>query len=197
MDEQNEKAVFYTIIMIIALAAVTSAQEVVYSPPSSLFSDRRAYRQGDVITVLLEEFTTGSNEARSQAAFQNQFKLDGAGSGSLDFIPSMGVQAGADGDNKSSGLTSRSGTLRGKIAARVVNVIGNGNLWLEGRRAIEVNGEKQIVMLKGMVRANDINADNTVYSYQIADAEITFCGRGEVEQAAKPGVISRFLAWLF
>jgi flagellar L-ring protein precursor FlgH len=197
MEEQHERALFITIITIIALAAVTSAQDVVYSPPSSLFSDRRAYRSGDVITVLLEEYTSGTNEARSQAEFQNKFKLDGSGSGSLDFIPSMGVQGDVDGDNNSSGLTSRSGALRGKIAARVVKVVGNGNLWLEGRRAIDVNGEKQIVMLKGMVRANDVNADNTIYSYLIADAEITFCGKGEVDQAAKPGIISRFLAWVF
>ena len=150
-----------------------------------------------MIIVLLEEYTIGSNEAESRSDFKNQFKLDVSASGALDFIPGMGGKSIFDGDNEAKGSTSRKGSLKGKLAARVVEVLGNENLRLEGRRTIEVNGEKQIIILKGMVRSNDISADNTVYSFLIADAEIILCGKGQVDQASKPGIITRIFAWLF
>jgi len=62
---------------------------------------------------------------------------------------------------------------------------------------VEINGEEQTTVLSGIVRARDIQSDNTVYSYLIADASIAYRGRGLVNDAGKPGILSRFINWLF
>ena len=66
-----------------------------------------------------------------------------------------------------------------------------------GHRTITVNGEKQNITLSGIVRPSDIQADNSVFSYSIAEAVITFEGEGVVSRAQGPGWITKFLHLLF
>jgi len=91
----------------------------------------------------------------------------------------------------------RAAPLRGKMSAQIVDILPNGNLKIEGKRTVEINGEEQTTILTGVVRPRDILSDNTVYSYLIADASISYRGRGMVNDAAKPGILSRFINWLF
>jgi flagellar L-ring protein precursor FlgH len=83
------------------------------------------------------------------------------------------------------------------MSARIIELLSNGDLKIEGRRMVEINGEEQITVLTGIVRPSDVLADNTVYSFLIADASISYRGRGLVDDAAKPGILSRFVNWLF
>jgi len=76
-------------------------------------------------------------------------------------------------------------------------MLPNDQLKLEGQRKVVINGEEQTTVLSGVVRRTDILSDNTVFSYLISDATISFKGRGVVDQASKPGYISRFINWLF
>ncbi len=190
---------FVGILLLVLLAAVTLvyAQEPEFTPPMSLFTDKKAFRAGDVVTILLMEFSAGSNQATSDNNVEHTLGLQNNATGVLDFLPGMGMDADLQSDYKAKGVTARKGELRGKIAAKVVEVLPNGNLYLEGQRTIEVNGEQQISIMSGLVRPADIRADNTVFSYLIADASITYRGKGSVNDAAKPGIISRFISWLF
>ncbi|MFC2150518.1 flagellar basal body L-ring protein FlgH [Calditrichota bacterium] len=197
MEDWRYTFVGILLLVLLAGAALAIAAEPEFVTPTSLFTDKKAYRTGDVVTILLMEFSQGSNTASSDNNIEHQLGINGTSSGILDFIPGMGLDADMNSDYKSNGGTSRKGDLRGKIAARVVEVLPNGNLYLEGQRTVEVNGEQQVTILSGLVRPEDISAGNTVYSYLVADASITYRGKGAVSDTAKPGIISRFITWLF
>ena len=95
------------------------------------------------------------------------------------------------------GATSSRGSVRARISARVDSVLANGNLAITGNRTIIINGEEQVISLSGIVRPSDIQADNSVYSYNISDAHIAFAGNGIVSSAQGPGWITKLLHWLF
>nr|MBP8975776.1 flagellar basal body L-ring protein FlgH [Bacteroidota bacterium] len=88
-------------------------------------------------------------------------------------------------------------TLRAKLSARVDSVLPNGNLDIHGSRVILINNEKQTVTISGIVRPTDIQADNSVYSYNISDAVISFQGSGIVSRSQGPGWLTKFFHWLF
>lgn len=182
-----------------SMANIASAvnQTVMHNQLPSLFTDKRAYQVGDLVTILLMEFTEGSNESSTNTKYEHQFDLEAGGTGKLDFIPGLGMSSGLGSDQKAEGGTTRQGSLKGKISARVMNVLPNGLLKLEGQRMLIVNGEQQLTILTGIVRPKDIQADNSVYSYLIADASITYQGKGVVNNAATPGFFTRILGWLF
>ncbi len=72
-----------------------------------------------------------------------------------------------------------------------------GSLVIEGSRTVELDGEQQITELTGRVRPEDVNADNTVFSYHLADASIRYTGKGLVRDAQRRGVISWLFGWMF
>jgi flagellar L-ring protein precursor FlgH len=102
-------------------------------------------------------------------------------------------------DFKGKGATNRSGKLVGTITAKVVEVMPNGNLALESRKEITINNEKQILILKGMARPDDIATDNTILSSRIADAEVFFVGDGVLQEKQRPGWLGRIVGavWPF
>jgi len=197
IDNRVEQILWMTLAVLMVLAVVSSAQEPVFASAPSLFSDKRAYRVNDVLTILLMEYTQGTNQANTDSDVEHNLQLKGGSSGWLDFIPGLGLDAGVNSEQRSQGSTTRQGTLRGKMSARIIELLSNGDLKIEGRRMVEINGEEQITVLTGIVRPSDVLADNTVYSFLIADASISYRGRGLVDDAAKPGILSRFVNWLF
>ena len=86
--------------------------------------------------------------------------------------------------------------VTGQISARVVKVLDNGNMVIEGRRSVDVNDETQIMALSGVIRPQDVTAGNSVLSSQIADAQLQIVGRGILGDVQRPGFIFRFLDWL-
>lgn len=195
----NRIILVITAVLVISALSVSEccARDIYGSPPPSLYCDKRAIQVGDIVTILIVEQSTGSNESSTNSNFEDQFEGTAAGTGSLDFISGLGFQSGFSGDQEAKGKTTRAGSLQGKLSARVIEVYENGMLYLEGQRTLAVNGEEQVTILNGLVRPKDISASNTVYSYLIADAKITYRGKGTVNQASKPGIFSRLLSWLF
>jgi flagellar L-ring protein precursor FlgH len=100
---------------------------------------------------------------------------------------------------KGAGETTRTGTLVGTITAKVVEVMPNGNLLLESRKDIVINNERQTLILRGMIRPDDVALDNTIVSSKVADAEVYFVGNGIVQEKQSPGWLVRMLdkAWPF
>lgn len=162
----------------------------------SLFSDRRAYQVGDVVTILIVEHAVGSNGAGTNTNADNELNLSAVGSGDLSTINS-GVNGQWKHKSDGTGETRRSGTLEGTLSARIIEITPTGNLVIEGTRSVVINGEKQVTTLKGVIRPEDVSGQNMVYSYNVADAEISYTGKGDVNSAAKPGYFTRFLNWLF
>jgi flagellar L-ring protein FlgH len=98
---------------------------------------------------------------------------------------------------KDDGKTDRSTRLDGVVTALVVEKLDNGNLVLEGRKKVLVNGEDQTLVVRGVIDPRDLTKDRLVDSDLIADAEIEFVGQGQLSKRTKPGFLSRIVDLLF
>jgi len=164
----------------------------------SLFSDIKSDRVGKGITVLVMEYSQASNDARTEARKRSEHKVGvNQGTGLLSFLPEFGVNGELQNDFRGDARTTKRGILKAKIAARIVGKNEAGDYIIEGKRVIEINNEKEIYILSGSVRPEDIMADNTVYSYNIYDAHIVYKGKGEVSRAQRGGMLTRLLQWIF
>ena len=83
------------------------------------------------------------------------------------------------------------------MSVTIVGVKENGDLIVKGSRTIGISKDKETLSLTGVVRQKDITPENTVDSYMIADAEIAYTGKGVANNSSRPGIIMRFLNWLF
>jgi flagellar L-ring protein precursor FlgH len=169
---------------------------------SNLGLDRRARALNDLITIRVVENIEGAGAADA-ALDKNSSASAGVGSlfgatkklGAID--PGNLVGASSDSKFKGSGATSRSGTLSATITARVMEVLPNGDLVLEGAREIEINGDRQMVVLTGVARPSDVSDQNVVLSPSIGQLRIRYFGRGLMKDNLKPGWLIRILNKVF
>ncbi len=164
----------------------------------SLFADYKAHRVGDIVTIYIVEFSTASNSAASKTDNSNKSKLSsGGGSGALKFLPLFGADLSYGNTFEGKGETSQHGQLKAKMSAKIVEKSPSGTLKIEGKKVVQINGDKQITVLTGWVRPEDVTTDNVVYSYNIADAQISYQGKGAVNAAQKPGWVTKIINWIF
>jgi flagellar L-ring protein FlgH len=166
------------------------------APRGFLFSDVRASRLGDVVTVLVVESSSTDRKAETNLKKDstNGFTLPNFfGNTTLFGGSSNGGRAKFDfsGNNeqKANGNITRSDNVTASIPARVVKVLDNGLLVVEGRRGVVVNDETQTLAFSGVVRPEDITPDNKVLSTQVADAEVTVVGKGILADKQHPGIL--------
>ena len=168
----------------------------------SLFADHKANRVGDIITVLVME----SNSASRNTSTKTEKKSDLSASIS-DFIsgnlegkvfpgqlgsvqkPKLGTTSQSKFEGK--GAVNNSGNLNSRFAVRVVDVLPNKNLIIEGVRRTSFSGESQTIVLRGTVRPQDVTPVNTVYSYHLADVSIALKDEGSVSDVQKKGWFSK------
>jgi len=168
---------------------------------TALFDDYKARCVGDIVTIQIVESNSASEVSQVGTDKSHDFNLTlsslfGAGKKLFGAEDGATLTEGKfSGSNEFEGQakTSNSGNVTAQLTATVKEVLPNGNLLLEGRRAINFNKEKKNIVLTGIVRPQDISATNTVKSTYIAEAAITFEGFGEVNDQARPGLLSRIL----
>ena len=180
--------------MLIAGAAGADSLYSPQSPFSSLFSDRKAVNIGDTLHILIAETAQASQNMADQTATKSDATM-GPGLGWLDFIPMFGYSG--DIAATSGGRTSRSASFTARIAVTVTGVTPAGNLLVEGTRQVRVHKDYQDIRLSGEVRRQDIAADNSVPSYRVANACISYTGSNPLRPGNKVGIITRALHWLF
>lgn len=156
-----------------------------------LAADRRAGQVGDTLTVLVTETARAIASANTDAGSGVQL---GADIRRRDAGHSYGI--GLSGQDTGQGNTSRAGMLQAQLAVRVVAVDPNGMLQVRGEQNVVINGERQQFLLTGLVRPEDIAADNTITSTRISDATIEFTGQGDVSEAQRRSVLYRLARWL-
>jgi flagellar L-ring protein precursor FlgH len=184
-----------------------AARTVPSTPDNSwaagLFADLRARRVNDLVTVRVVENITASGSADSALdkksnAAASVTKLLGAETkfpGWLDptSLAALGTNTGFTG----SGTTNRAGSLSAVITARVVEVLPNNDLVLEGIREVDINGDRQFIVLSGIVRAADIGPGNVVPSTAVGQMQIRYFGKGLIKDNLKPGWLVRVLNKVF
>jgi len=180
-----------------------------FQPASAgyLFSDNRASRVGDIVQVKVMESASASSEAETTADKESNVNvgvnnilgqdqlLDALGA--LGASPAIGAQSTTEFDNDAS--TSRTTNVTATVAARVVKVLPNGLMQIEGKSETQVNNETQIIRVSGLVRSRDIGPNNSISSASIADANIQYFGRGVLADKQSPGWMTRIIdnVWPF
>jgi len=177
-------------------------------PLGGLFQDYKASRVGDIVTIRIVESASASNKATTKtqrnssvsAGLENLFNLEQRYPPSEPFLnPFSKVKAGLDSSFDGAGSTTRSGSLSAYIAARVTEVLPNGNLRILGSREVMVNNERQYMALTGIIRQGDISSENIILSTYVSDAKIEYSGVGVVHDRQRPGWLGRMLdvVWPF
>jgi flagellar L-ring protein precursor FlgH len=170
-----------------------------YSAMTDLTRDPRASRVDDVVTVVVAESasavtTGGTQTARKSSTATTVTSIPGIKSASaiglISNLPNLSSNTTLNGQ----GTTSRTTTLNTHLTARVVHVLPNGFLVIEGTKNVQVNSEWQTVTVRGVVRPADLTSDNTVPSERIAQLEVKLDGKGVVNDAIRrPNFLYRLL----
>lgn len=178
-------------------AEAAQADGAIFSASSGyapLTSGSRAATVGDILTIALVE--------RTQAAKQNSAAVDREGSigisppatGILDLIKPTDLNMGGDQSFNGGGQASQSNRLSGEISVTIAEVYPNGTMLVRGEKLVTLNRGDEYIRIAGLVRAQDIGPDNRIVSTRVADARITYSGRGELARASRQGWLQRFFS---
>jgi len=176
-------------------------QPVSYSPNSlwqsgsrTFFKDQRARNIGDILTVkvsIADKAAFANSTERSRDS-SDSMGINGAlGTSLLKILPD-GTSADAmvsntsSSDAKGAGTIDRSESVETNVAAVVTQLLPNGNLVIEGRQEVRVNFEMRELIIAGVVRPEDIASDNTIESAKIAEARISYGGKGQITDVQQP-----------
>jgi flagellar L-ring protein precursor FlgH len=158
---------------------------------ANLASDTRAREVGDIVTVVIFESASATNRVGTRSG--KNTSIDGElGAGGVNESISFGV----GGTYRGLGETERSDRFVATIAARIDEILPNGDFIVVGTQNLLVNGENRDIELRGQVRPIDISANNTVASSRLANAMINYDGEGFATRSAKPGLLNRIFSFL-
>ncbi len=171
------------------------------APNLFLFRDFKARTVNDIVTIQIVESATASNSANTSTNKNGDVSVSAPnvlglekGKSALSFA---NILSGASALNfAGTGSTSRTGQLQAFVSARVVEVLPNGDLVIEGTKEVTINRERQILNIRGLVRSRDVSANNVVFSTSIANMEVKFDGKGIVSDANKPGFLYKLFQWV-
>jgi flagellar L-ring protein precursor FlgH len=157
----------------------------------SLYSDQRARRIGDVITIMLQEQTNASKSTSASTSKDSDISLTPT---SLfgGVHPALATNLVGERSFSGSGDTGQSNSLNGQITVTISDILPNGILEVRGEKWLSLNQGDEFIRVRGLVRPEDITSNNTVQSSKLADARISYGGTGFIASAAKPGWITKF-----
>jgi flagellar L-ring protein precursor FlgH len=185
-----------------------SAAEPAFAPNSlwragsrTFFNDQRASRIGDILTVRIDiddsgQLRNSSSRSRNGSTNVGVSNLFGAES-SLGrafgggFDPAAMIDANGASEQSGLGAINRTEKIALTVAATIVDVLPNGNLVIAGRQEVRLNAEQRELDVAGIIRPEDIAADNTIRHAQIAEARISYGGRGQVSAVQRPRIGQR------
>jgi flagellar L-ring protein precursor FlgH len=189
-----------------AQQTIPQPEPAVYEPgaPNSLwrtgsrsfFNDQRASRIGDIITVEIEiddsaELSNSSNRQRegsTSVGVSNFFGLEQSLGQVFNsaFDPQTMIGADSESEHRGTGAINREEKIELTVAAVIVDRLPNGNLVLAGRQEVRINGELRELTVSGIIRPEDVTASNRVNHTQIAEARISYGGRGSISAVQRP-----------
>ena len=164
---------------------------------NNLYSDIKAHRIGDIITVSLEESTSANKKSGSSFAKTNSYGLSLdpmilPGSGTPLTVSGLGVNTAQASKFAGDSDADQSNSLRGSITVNVTRVLNNGNLEIRGEKWLMLNNGEEFVRLKGVIRSEDVRSDNSISSMRVANAQIQYGGTGDFANTQKQGWLTSF-----
>ncbi|HWR38003.1 MAG TPA: flagellar basal body L-ring protein FlgH [Patescibacteria group bacterium] len=164
------------------------------APSANLFGDRKARAIGDILTIVISESSAATrtgNTSNTKAASADI-------KGSAGIIKFNDVLSGSSDDSYTAkGSITNSNTVSGRLTVKVTEIKPNGNLVVSGTQMIKQNKDEQKIIISGVVRPEDISADNTVLSSYVADAEIRIDGKGPISDKQRQGILTQIFNFLW
>jgi flagellar L-ring protein precursor FlgH len=157
----------------------------------SLLQDKRALRVGDILTIVLEESTQSRKSAGTSYGKESEISL-APGRVLGKNIDEFDTSLSGSRDFRGSAQSSQQNALSGSIAVTVHQVLPNGTLFIKGEKSLRLNQGDEFIRLSGLVRLEDINSANYVSSQNIANARITYSGKGVLNDSNNAGWLTRF-----
>lgn len=159
---------------------------------AALYEGQRARRVGDPLTIVLVERTAASKSAASNLDSKGGFGITPPTTGALNLFNGTDARISGDRGFKGLGSTDQSNALSGEVSVTVAEVFPNGTMLVQGQKRVTLNRGDEFVQIKGIVRTIDVDASNRVASTRVADAKISYTGKGDVARASRQGWLSRF-----
>ncbi len=178
----------------ILIAPAVNANSLWSDEAADMYSDKDEFQEGDLITVEIDEAASAIQDADSDASTTSEIGLE-SGDGLLDFINPF--SAGLTASESADGLTQRSGTLEADITVQVEEVKENDNMRIIGDKAITINDETQIIELSGIIRPDDVTAENTIDSRHVSNPEIKYDGEGIIGDKQERGLFNFLFDLIF
>ncbi len=159
---------------------------------AGLVTGTRARRLGDMVTIVLTENTSTNKSTTGQTDRSGSFGITPPTSGPFGFLNPNALNAGAEGSFNGGGNAAQQSQLNGQIAVTIAALYPNGTAEVVGEKLMNLSQGDEWVQFAGRVRLVDIDVENRLRSSQVANARIIYSGKGAVQQASKPGWLSRF-----
>ena len=183
--------------MVACLAANARSQSLWRDTASKpMFADKRATGVGDILTVIVQETTTTSKDNKTATtkssgvdASVSSFFYPGSVLAQKGSLPA--VNWSSKSDFSGGGTVANSENIVARVGVTIVDVLPNKNFVIEGRRETAFSGEQQTIILRGIIRPDNIAADNTIFSYNIADAKVQIVGKGVINDSQRKGWFHR------
>lgn len=187
--------VILLLLVFAAPARAASLWPAAGSSAKSMFADRKASAKGDILTIIVAESAVAQS-SQSKTANRDSSLQDAI---SRFIYPGLaahkgqlpGITAGGSASYSGGGDVSNSQSLHARAAVTIIDVLPNGNMVIEGVRIVTFSGETQYVVLRGIVRPDDIARDNSIVSTNIADARVEFHAEGALTEAQKRGWLAK------
>ena len=152
-------------------------------------ADRKAYLPGDVLTVIVLETSNAQTSADLSSGKEIKTALQASYNKSQHDIG-----FGLRGEGRAKAKTERNGKIKAAITVQIKGVLPNNSFQIEGHQIITINGEQQTIFLSGIVRQEDISAQNTILSTRLAAAQITYTGDGSVSNSQQYNYVYKLLS---
>lgn len=182
------------IVIAIALALVARADSLWPLDGTALCVDTKACKVGDLLTVIIDQDSSSSTQAKHTTSKGMNVNAN-AGTGMLDSF--LGFGSTTDRSTSGAGASVASTRFFDRLTVSVVEVLPNGNLKIEGKRTMKLEKDEMNLVFTGLVRPQDVQADNSVPSMYIADQRLEAAGLGPIAEKQRPGIISRLLSFLW
>jgi flagellar L-ring protein precursor FlgH len=171
-----------------------------------LFSDRKAMRVNDIVTVVISETAKSSNVGARKLTKSDKTALGGGifstgsvttGTGAnggvnsaisnINGLTNVGFNSDTNNAFAGSGSATKDASFTTTVSARIVKVMQNGNYFVSGKREILIDDQKQVIQISGVIRPYDIDQFNRIDSASMSDAKILYKTEGDVDRATKQG----------
>jgi flagellar L-ring protein FlgH len=197
--KKKSKDIDYAVTMPLAPPPAPVANGAIFQASAGyapLTSGNRAARVGDLVTIVLVERTQATKSATQTTDRNGSIGLSPPTTGPLALFSPSDVGMGGSNAFTGKGQATQANALSGEITVTVAQVMPNGAMLVKGEKLVTLNRGDEFIQIAGLIRPEDITADNRVASTRVADATITYSGSGEVARASRQGWLQRFFSIL-